>query len=313
MAKKFPHNQKILLMTDTASDISDADITQYGIVMLPIPIAIDGKGYLERVDFTTAEFYQRLAAAKELPATSHILSVTYVQAYEDAFENGYTHIINTTITSKGSNMFQAAVLAKKMFYEEHPEAKDKIHIQLLDSGSYSLGYGYAVVEGAKMAGDGKNAQEIYAWMDHYFSCAEIYFATYSLEYAKKSGRIPAATAFVGDVLGLRPIISIIDGKTTTVEKVRGDKNVVPRIVENALSRVTDKRLPTAMVYGEVQSYADDLQKAISKAFGHAPKMNFQAGASISINSGPKVVGLVVQGAERINTRAREQDFDNPQQ
>ena len=84
MGKKKTTDQRILLMTDSASDISDADLLEGGIVMLPIPIAIDGKGYLERVDFTTREFYERLTAAKELPVTSHILSITYQQAYLDA-------------------------------------------------------------------------------------------------------------------------------------------------------------------------------------------------------------------------------------
>ena len=150
MGKKKTTDQRILLMTDSASDISDADLLEGGIVMLPIPIAIDGKGYLERGDFTTREFYERLTAAKELPVTSHILSITYQQAYLDAFEQGYTDVINTTITSVGSNMFEAAVFGKQQFYKEHPEAEGKMNITVLDSGTYTLGYGYPIVEASKM-------------------------------------------------------------------------------------------------------------------------------------------------------------------
>lgn len=310
MGKKR-NDQKILLMTDSASDIADEDLLCGCIVMLPIPIAIDGVGYLERVDFTTSEFYERLAVARELPVTSHILPLTYAQAYADAYKSGYTHIINTTITSVGSNMFQAAVFGKKLFFEEHPQAKDEISITVLDSGSYTMGYGYPIVEASKMVQAGKTAQEIIDYLDDFYSTAEIYFATYSLEYAKKSGRIPAAAAFVGDVLGLRPIISIIDGKTTVVEKVRGDKNVVTHIVNCALARTTDKKAPTAIVCGSVSQYGDDLYKAVSKAFGSAPKARYSAGACITINSGPKVVGIVVRGEKRLNTRAREQDFLEP--
>ncbi len=309
MSKKNT-DEKILLMTDSACDIPDEDLSAGGIVMLPIPIAIDGKGYLERVDFTIPEFYQRLAASKELPVTSHILSITYQQAYEDAYQQGYTHIINTTITSKGSNMFQAAVQAKKMFYEEHPEAKDTCQIFVLDSGTYTLGYGYPILEASKLIRSGAAAQEIVAYLDDFYSCVEIYFAAYSLEYAKKSGRIPAASAFVGDVLGLRPIISIIDGKTTVVEKVRGDKNVVPHIVAQALDHIPDKKAPYGVVYGAVESYRDEMLKEAGKKFGHAPKAVMQVGAAITINSGPKVVGIVVRGAKRVNTRAREQDYEN---
>ncbi|MEM1484348.1 DegV family protein [Oscillospiraceae bacterium PP1C4] len=308
MARKNTNNHKILLMTDTASDISDSDLQAGGIVMLPIPIAIDGTGFLERVDFTTEEFYERLAAAKELPVTSHILSITYQQAYLDAYQSGYTDVINTTITSVGSNMFQAAVFAKKQFFEENPDAVDKINITVLDSGSYTMGYGYPIVEASKMVRAHKTAAQIIEYLDDFYSTVEIYFAAYSLEYAKKSGRIPAAAAFVGDVLGLRPIISIIDGKTTVVEKVRGDKNVVTHIVDCASARAADKKAPTAIVCGSVEQYGEDIYKVITKTFGHAPKAKYRAGACIAINSGPKVVGMIVRGEKRLNTRANEQDF-----
>lgn len=307
MAKKKT-NQKILLLTDSASDLSDHDLQESGIVMLPIPITIDGKGYFERVDFTTTEFYDKLAAARELPSTSHILSITYQQAYEDAFAAGFTDIINVTIASVGSNMFQAAVMAKKTFFAEHPQAKETFHITVLDSGSYSLGYGFPLMEASKLVKSGKTAAEVVDYLDDYFSTAEIYFAAYSLEYAKKSGRIPAATAFVGDMLGLRPIISIIDGKTTVEEKVRGDRNVVTHIVDRSFERCGDKKAPYATVFGCVEQYGDDIRKAASKKFGHAPKMTLRAGASITINSGPKVVGIVVRGEKRFHTRASEKDY-----
>ena len=307
MAKKRT-DQRILLMTDTASDISDEDLLEGGIVMLPIPITIDGKGYLERVDFTIHEFYDRLVRSRELPTTSHILSLTYEQAYLDAFQSGYTDIINTTITSRGSNMFQAAVLGKRQFFEEHPEARDRLNITVLDSGSYTMGYGYPIVEASRMVKAGQSAEEVAAYLDDFYSTAEIVFAAYSLEYAKKSGRIPAAAAFVGDVLGLRPIISIVDGVTTVVEKVRGDKNVVTRIVEYAYARSADKKLAPATICGSVEQYGDDIYKAVAKKFGHSPRARYHAGAAIAINSGPKVVGVLIRGEKRINTRARESDF-----
>lgn len=309
MAKKTAHNQKILLMTDSASDISDQDLTEGGIVMLPIPITIDGKGYYERVDFTIPEFYERLSAAKELPVTSHILSLTYQQAYEDAYAQGYIDIINTTITSAGSNMFEAAVFAKKTFFEEHPDAQDKLRITILDSGSYTLGYGYPLVEASKMVKAGKTAEDIVSYLDDFFSTVEIYFAPYTLAYVKKSGRVPAAAAFVGEVLGLRPIISIIDGKTTVIEKVRGDKNLITRLAEVGYANCADKKAPTVVVYGSAAECGEEMSKAISKRFGHSPKALWQAGAAIAINAGPKVVGLIVRGKKRLNTRAREQDYE----
>lgn len=308
MAKKIKHNQKILLMTDSASDIPDDLLMETGIVMLPIPISIEGKGYLERVDFTSEEFYERLLAAKEIPSTSQIPPATYQQAFEDAFDQGYTDIILVTITSKGSNMFSSAVMGKRAFFEARPAARDTMRITILDSGSYTAGYGFPLLNAAEMIRAGSTAEETAAYLDDFFSSCEIVFAAYSLEFAKKSGRIPVAAAFVGDVLGLRPIISIIDGTTKVVEKVRGDKNVVTRIADYAFSRAVDPKAPTAVIYGNNGQYGDDLCRAVAKKFGRAPRLAYNVGASIAINSGPKVVGVVIQGEKRLHTRAREQDY-----
>lgn len=303
MAKKTNSDQKILLITDSACDIPDEALLRGGIVMLPIPIAIDAKGYLERVDFTREEFYGLLSTAKECPSTSHILATTYEQSYVEAMEQGYTDVIVVTITSRGSNMFSAAVLGKKNFLEEHPGA---LRITVLDSGSYTLGYGYPLIEAAELARGGASAEEVIAYLDDWFSCVEIIFAAYSLEYAKKSGRIPAAAAFVGDVLGLRPLISIIDGETKVVEKVRGDKNVVTHMVAYAKSRAVDKKPVTAAMRGTVDVYGEQLIKEITKVFGHAPRMYEKLGASITINSGPKTVGFLYRGKKRTGTRATEE-------
>ena len=98
---------------------------------------------------------------------------------------------------------------------------------MIDSLCYTYTYGYAVVQAAKQAEEGRSYEEILAYLDDYFSRAETYFSVYNLDFAKKSGRISVAAAFVGDMLGLRPIMSIIDGEIKIIEKVRGDKAVVP--------------------------------------------------------------------------------------
>ena len=161
MAKKLKTDEKILLITDSSSDIPDEAVQKGGIVLLPIPVAMDGKSYLERVDFTTEEFYEKLAATKEIPVTSRIPAATFQQAFEEALEQGYTDVIVTTITSKGSGMFESAVLGKRQFLEDHPEA---LRIAVLDSGTYTLGYGYPIMEAAEMARQGTSAAQIIAFL-----------------------------------------------------------------------------------------------------------------------------------------------------
>ena len=120
-------------------------------------------------------------------------------------------------------------------------APAKLEIHIVDSGTYSLAYGWPTMQAAKMAKSGKSVEEILLWLEDYFSSVEIYLGCYTLEYAKKSGRISAAAAFVGDVLGLRPIIAMIGGGTKVVDKVRGEKNVAPRLLQAYLDNCADPR------------------------------------------------------------------------
>ena len=90
---------------------------------------------------------------------------------------------------------------------------------------------------------------------------------------------------------------------------QGDKNLITRLAEVGYANCADKKAPTVVVYGSAAECGEEMSKAISKRFGHPPKALWQAGAAIVINAGPKVVGLIVRGKKRLNTRAREQDYE----
>ena len=288
--------QTIKLITDSACDIPQETAREWDITVLPIPITVDGVGYLERVDFTAQEFYHRLLAAKSIPTTSHITSAAFAEQYALAFAQGYAHVIVVTIHSGGSNMFEAATMAVSLFREDHPEAAS-MQIELVDSKTYTMAYGYPIVEAAKMARAGKPCAELVRYLNDFFARLEIYFATYTLEFVKKSGRVSAAASFVGDVLGLRPIISIIDGESKVVEKVRGDKNVVPRLAELALLH-RELGTPYLTLRALTEEVGEQLTALLEEKTGDKCVGLFFAGASIAINAGPRLVGVMVLGKPR---------------
>lgn len=288
---------KTKIIVDTASDIPDEDLARYDIDMLSFPIAIDGKGYYERKSFTIREFYDVLAGSSEIPVTSRIPAADYVARYRAAWEQGYTDLISITINSGGSGTYESSCMAAKEFYDSHPEARETLRIHVVDSRTYSVAYGYPAVQAAIMARQGKPADEILEYLRDFFSRIEIYLACYTLEYAKKSGRITAAAAFVGDMLGLRPIIAMIDGRTKTVEKVRGDKQVAPRLVDLYRARRETPDSPVYAVSGSADEYGDRLQSLLEQETGR-PVPHYKAGAAIVINSGPKIAAICVLGKKR---------------
>lgn len=290
--------EKIKFITDSASDIPEEEARAYGIEVLPIPIAIDGKDYHERVDFTAREFYKLLTDASNIPVTSHIPHTRYADVYRHAAEDGYRKIINVTINSKGSNMFDAANMGKELFAEEYPELAKDMQITVIDSLCYTYTYGFAVVQAAKQAEEGKSYEEILAYLEDYFSRAETYFSVYNLDFAKKSGRISTAAAFVGEMLGLRPIMSIINGEIKIIEKVRGDKAVVPKLAQIAQARRRGEDTPFFAIRAARDEVGEDLEKRMIKAFGKHSVGLAEAGASITINAGPNLAGCMVMGERR---------------
>ncbi len=289
-------SMKVRFLTDSACDLPESDALEYGIKVLPIPITVDGRGYLERVDFSNTEFYDILKNSAGIPTTAHITQVTYLEEYEKAAAQGYEAVIVTTISSTGSAMKDAAIMARDLYFEDHPDAKLEIYV--VDSLNYTMSYGYPQIEAAKMVRAGATAKQAAEYLEDYFTRVEILFTPFTLEYAKKSGRIGVAAAFVGEVLGLRPIISIIDGKMNIEDKVRGDKAVIPRMVELVKARKADPKTPYLLVRGSRDGVGDECAHALTKALGYPPVGVYYIGACIAINSGPEVVGIIYLGKKR---------------
>ncbi len=288
---------KIKIMTDSACDIPQEIERDLDILILNFPITVDDKGYMEREDFTNTEFYDILNTSAKIPVTSQITSPRFCEAFESLYREGYTDVIYVCINSKGSSTRDAAVLAAGMFYEEHPDAKDTMNIHVVDSLNYTLAYGYPVIQAAMKAQKGAAPKEILAYLEDWFASVEIYFAPYTLQFAKKSGRISCAAAFVGELVGLRPIISIINGEMKIVEKVRGDKSIIPALLKHAQkSRIPET--PYCIVYGQNKDQGDELSAQAQKKLGAAPELICEVGAAIAINAGPRVVALIVKGPRR---------------
>lgn len=171
--------------------------------VLNLPVSVEGKEYTDRVDLTPDEMYQILNTCKELPTTAHLNMVDFAEAFQKAAEEGYTDIVYMGLNSHGSATYQSALLGKKLFYEHLPQYAD-VKIHLLGSLSYSYGYGYPLVLAAARRDQGATASELVDFIQDFLRHRELYFAMYTLQFAKRSGRIGAAASFVGEMLGLKP-------------------------------------------------------------------------------------------------------------
>lgn len=285
------------LMTDSASDIPKDAEQALEIDILSFPITVGDESFMERVDFTEEQFYEILQREPKIPTTAQITSIRFVEKYEEYFEKGYADLIYVSINAKGSATYQSAFMARNQFFEKHPDAKEKFNIHIVDSKVYTIAYGYPVMEAAKKAQKGIPAREIVAYLEDWFDSVEVYFAPYTLEFVKKSGRVSVAAAFMGELIGLRPIISFVDGEVSIVQKVRGDKAIIPALLKLAQQRMVPET-PFLLVKGLMEEEMKVFKKEAEKKIGYKCEGVFSAGAAIAINAGPKIIAIVVKGNRR---------------
>lgn len=282
---------KIKIMTDSASDISAEVEKALDIMVVPFKVALGDKSYVSRVDFDNEQFYKMMEEFGGMPTHSQITAFEFEDIYNNLYKDGYTDVINVTINSKGSSTYDNAVLAAKNFFEEHPEAKERFHIYPIDGVGYTGGYGYPVTQAAIKARKGEDAAAIVDFVKDWVTHCTIFFAPYSLKYARKSGRIPSAAAFAGELMGLRPIMRIQENAITTNSKVRGDKNIIPEILKLTAEEMIPQT-PYSIVYGSDRGVGDEMAAVMTKKLGYPPEEMYQIGAAIAINAGPKVVGTI---------------------
>lgn len=288
---------KIKIMTDSASDISAENEKRYDIHIVSFKMALGEKSYTSRVDFDNEQFYGMMDEYDGIPVTSQITSYEFLENFKELYYDEYTDVIYVSINSEGSATYSNAVMARDMFYDEIPDAKDDFRITVIDGKSYTGGYGYAVVEAAKKAQKGVPANEIEAFIRDWVENSVIFFGMYSLKYAKKSGRIPAAAAFVGEIMGLRPVSRIQHNQITTEAKVRGDKAIVPKILELTVNEQIPKT-PYCVVYGCDTEVRDEMVQAMTKKVGYPPADCYAIGSEVAVNAGPKVVGVIFKSQKK---------------
>lgn len=281
------------IITDSAADVPRSEAEEYGIRVMPIPITVDGTTYREGVDFTSEEYYPMLLGASTIPTTAQITPMEFASAFLEEIAAGNRELICVTITARGSGIYNAACLAKNMVLEELPAGEAPVTIEVVDSGAYTYVYGHVVVKAAKAAKEGTPLPEVLELIHRELESHQVYFGLTNLDFAKKSGRITSTAAFVGEVLGFRPLLTIHNGETDTIQKVRGDHKLVSAMVERFQKQATGDGRGFYVVHARDKELAGELKKTLEKSTGRKCLGEYLIGASVTTNAGPTVFGVMV--------------------
>lgn len=280
---------KIKIMTDTASDITLEIAEKYGIHLVPINFVIDGKNVKDKIDISTAEFYKYMSTHCEIPKTSQVTVADHIDEFKK-FCDEYS-IIYVTISSKGSGSMQSAVLAKNEILEENPNAD----ITIIDSMSFTYGYGYHVIQAAKMANAGAKKEEIISMLRERIPKTEIILSVETLEYLQKGGRISPTAKILANVLDITPILAVEDGLVMSREKVRGKKKVISKMTDMVLQNADlESDMPIIIMQGNVPDKAEKMRDMIAEKTGRNDSEIVEVGACIGIHTGPGVIAYIYQ-------------------
>lgn len=285
---------KYVVLTDSTCDLPEEAAKQHNIDIVCFKIALDDEGYTERVDFTPEQFCEMLKKASGLPTTAQITQFEFFDKFEEYDRQGVEQTLYISINAGGSGTNAAAHAAAAQFHEEHPDSRMEIFI--VDSHAYSMAEGAGVIEAKQKLDAGETMESVVEYLNDKYAKMEILLTAYTLKVIRKSGRISAAAAIAGDLLGIHPIFTLNDGVSQVVKKVRGDKAVVSGMATTMVSRMA-QGTPYYIGVSD-HKYDEEYVEACTKKVGYAPVGIFHLGCAVLSNTGAEAVGLVFEGAKR---------------
>lgn len=281
--------EKIYLFSDSTCDITHEEAERWEIGIVPLRINVGDKTYREFYDITPQEYWRILEENKEVPTTTQVSIEAFQDQYQKAKDSGATHCIGVLINGKGSGTYQTACIVRDMFYEENGT---DMEIILIDSKKYAYLYGSIVIEAAKLRNAGASASEIVADIEDRLGRIRAYLGVYNLKHLRKSGRISGGAAFVGDALGMKPVLLVDYAAVDVRMKVRGDKNLIPKLVELAAKEADNPQEQTAfLLHATVSEERLADAEARLRAAGFGDVLRHPLGLAVTTNTGPLSVAI----------------------
>lgn len=273
----------IRILTDSASDLELEDAKALDVTVLPMQIQFGETSYLDRFEITANEFYQKLIESDDLPSTSQINPYTFEQEFEKIKAAGDSAIV-ILVGSDLSGTYQNAALC----------AEDYDSIYVIDSKNVTVGEQCLVRLAARLREEGMTAAEIAEQLNEKKEKVAILALLDTLEYLKKGGRISPAAAAVGNLLVIKPVITIREGKIAIAGKARGSKSGNNLLMEQIKKEGIDYSMPLALGFSGLDRSLLDKYVEDSRVLwdGHSDIMTVsQMGSTIGTHAGPGAVAV----------------------
>ncbi|XXM74262.1 DegV family protein [Lysinibacillus sphaericus] len=274
---------KIKIVTDSTGDLTEKEINDLDIHVVPLSITIDGETYLDRVELTPSSFLEKMRNSKELPKSSQPPAGAFLEKYDELGKDG-SIILSIHMTGNMSGTVRSAESAAEMSSSQ---------VKVVDSRFISRGLAFQVIEAAKLAKAGKSLEEILSSIEEIRNNTDLFVVVDTLENLVKGGRIGKGRAMIGSLLNIKPIASLAGGEYTPVAKVRSHSQVVKYLTSQFVDDVKGKTIRgVGLVHADGMKLAQNIKNKIIEKTGFE---EFEIGETtpvISTHTGIGAIGFM---------------------
>ena len=285
------------IVTDSTTDLTPELIQELDVQVIPLCYMMGGKTYHNIPgggEMTDKEFYAKLRAGS-MSTTTQVNSEEFLHVFTPLLEAGQD-VLYIAFSSGLSGTYQSAVLAREELKQRFPDRR----LEVFDSLCASMGEGLLVYHAAKLRQAGKSLDEVLAWLKENVLNLCHWFTVDDLNHLQRGGRVSTATALVGTMLGIKPVLHVDDeGHLIPVSKVRGRKQSLDALVRRMEDTVLDPGNQMVFIsHGDCLEDAQYVERQIREKLGvQQVKLGF-IGPVIGAHSGPGTVALFFLGKER---------------
>jgi DegV family protein with EDD domain len=270
----------VAIVTDSTADLSPKLAAARGVTVVPLTLHIDGQSLLDGVDITAEQFYRRLPSATTHPSTSQPSPGRFADTYR-ALLTDHDAVVSIHISEKLSGTYASARQAADMI--------DPRRVHVIDSELVSMSLGLLTLVASTLASTGSDAKAIESKVLAMRQQVKTYFSVATLEFLRRGGRIGRASALLGSVLQVKPVLCIRDGLVTPLERVRTFDRALNRVVE--LTREVDRGAGICVIVGHADAQAD-AERVGRELEPIAETLMIQPlGPVVGAHAGPGVVGV----------------------
>jgi DegV family protein with EDD domain len=273
----------IRIVIDSTSDVTEEIINKYDLKVVPLTVNFENESYLDKVELSTTEFFEKLTKSEKLPTTSQANPGAFAEAFSEILLQG-DQVLGIFVASELSGTFESARIAKDMIGGDN--------IRIIDSKSVCLGTFSLILKAIELVNQNKTIDEVVDELERIKDKIVAIACLDTLKYLEKGGRLSKGQAMVGTLLNIKPILEIKDGKLSVIDKIRGKNKTIKWIdewIEKNNFDLSDKTV--LLFYAQNNDQLKQLRETIEEKYKIKNIIEQEIGAVIGTHAGPGVLGF----------------------